>query len=72
MQLKIGIILTNITKRAGIERAVVNLSNILSNLGYQVFILSSDSEMGTSAYNLNKNVEILHLGLHISGHTCPR
>lgn len=67
MQLKIGIILTNITKRAGIERAVVNLSNILSNLGYQVFILSSDSEMGTSAYNLNKNVEILHLGLHISG-----
>ena len=36
----IAILLTDITKRAGTERAVVNLANILVSLKHNVFIFS--------------------------------
>lgn len=62
----ISIILTNITKTAGTERAVANLSNILVSLGYSVCIFSTDSKDGISAYHLNENVKIFHLGLRIA------
>ncbi|MDA3048775.1 glycosyltransferase family 4 protein [Campylobacter sp. JMF_02 ED1] len=68
MQYQIAIIITDITKTAGTERAVVNLSNILSlNLEHKVLIISVDTKQGEVAYTINKNVEILHLGLNISG-----
>lgn len=63
---KISIILTDITKQAGTERAVVNLANIFISLGYSVSILSTDSEIGISPYNLKGEVEIIHLGLKIA------
>ncbi|MBD5403649.1 MAG: glycosyltransferase family 4 protein [Treponema sp.] len=63
---KISIILTDITKQAGTERAVVNLANIFISLGYSVRILSTDSETGISPYSLKSEVEIIHLGLRIA------
>lgn len=63
---KISIILTDITKRAGTERAVVNLANILSSLNYDVCIFSTDSISGSPQYYLNRNVIIFHFGLKIS------
>lgn len=62
----ISILLTDITKAAGTERAVVNLANILSSLGYSVIILSTDSKNGFSAYNLDKKVTVFHFGLKIA------
>lgn len=62
----ISILLTNITKAAGTERAVVNLANILSSLGYSVIILSTDSKDGFPAYNLDEKVIIFHFGLKIA------
>ena len=63
---KLSIILTDITKRAGTERAVVNLANILSNLKYEVYIFSTDSILGCTQYVLNSDVKIFHFGLKIS------
>lgn len=63
---KISIILTDITKRAGTERAVVNLANILSSLNYEVYIFSTDSILGCAQYELNSEVKIFHFGLQIS------
>ena len=65
MQLTIAIVITDITKLAGTERAVVNLSNILVNLGHKVSIISTDTIDGISAYKLSESVDIVHLGLDI-------
>lgn len=62
----IAILLTDITKRAGTERAVVNLANILVSLRYNVFIFSIDSLEGKASYYLNEKVQIIHLGLKIA------
>lgn len=62
----ISIILTNITKTAGTERAVANLSNIIVSLGYSVYIFSTDSKDGFSAYHLDEKVKIFHIGLQIA------
>lgn len=62
----ISIILTNITKTAGTERAVVNLANILVSLGYCVNIISTDSKTGIPSYQLDKKVKIFHFGLQIA------
>ncbi len=63
----IAIVLTDITRPAGTERAVVNLSNILAdNLGYAAFIVSTDTTDGAPYYPVHNNVEILHGGLHVS------
>ena len=60
--MKVFIILTNITNRAGTERAVVNLCNILAEFhNFSVSILSTDSGSGRAAYELNENVKIFHL-----------
>ncbi len=63
---KISIILTDITKRAGTERAVVNLANILCGLEYEVYIFSTDSISGCAQYELNSSVKIFHFGLKIA------
>ena len=65
MQLTIAIVITDITKLAGTERAVINLSNILVQLGLKVSIISIDTIGGMAAYNLSDSVDIIHLGLDI-------
>lgn len=60
----IGIVITNITEIGGTERAVTNLSNILSKK-YNVFVISVDSKEGNCKYQLNESVKIIHLGLNI-------
>lgn len=62
----VSILLTNITKTAGTERAVANLSNILVSLGYSICIFSTDSKAGAPAYHLDEKVKIFHLGLQIA------
>ncbi len=62
----ISILLTDITKTAGTERAVVNLANILVHLGYSVYIFSIDSKDGVPAYHLNQKSKIFHFGLRIA------
>jgi len=62
---KIAIIIGDITRLAGTERAVCNLSNLLSeSRKYDVLIISAYSFAGQNlAYNVNSNVSVLHLGL---------
>lgn len=57
---KIIIIIDNITKRAGTERAVVNLSNILAKQGQSVCVLSIQSVEGAPAYSIDTSVTIKH------------
>lgn len=59
---KIIIIIDNITKRAGTERAVVNLSNILAKQGQSVCVLSIQSVEGAAAYSIDSSVTIKHFG----------
>ena len=65
----IGIILSNITNRAGTERAVTNLANILNSQGDKIYIFSIASEAGNCPYELNTNVEIVHMNLPFSKST---
>lgn len=64
--MNIGIIITDITRRAGTERAVSNLSNILANHNNSVYIISIDSDSGNGAYELINGVSILHLNIGLS------
>lgn len=54
----------NITKSAGTERAVINLSNILAADGnFKVSIISIASTNGEPYYLFNKNIKFYHLGI---------
>ena len=64
----VGIIISDITNRAGTERAVSNLANILCQNGYGVVILSVDTTNGDCKYYLSENIFIEHLGLDIESH----
>ena len=59
---KIFIIIDNITNRAGTERAVTNLSNILVQLNYDVTIVSVKSKEGNCPYELSSSTKLVHLG----------
>ena len=59
----IAIIIPNITNKAGTERAVSNLANILSGQNYRVTIFSIASQEGNCPFFLNSNVIIQHLDL---------
>ncbi|MGN0414031.1 MAG: glycosyltransferase family 4 protein [Agathobacter sp.] len=62
-QKKIGIVIGEIDKSAGTQRAVVNLSNILAKRGYIVTIISVyTSENRKSYYHIDENVSIINLG----------
>lgn len=65
MRKNIGIIIDDISNRAGTERAVINLSNILSELGhFHVIIVSLYTDNTChSFYPLDKRVDILNLNL---------
>lgn len=58
----IGIIIENISYKAGTERAVSNLANILNNVGHKVNIYSMYSNNGQkSGFYLDKNIKVTHL-----------
>lgn len=59
----IAIVIPNITTRAGTERAVSNLANILYKIGYNVFILSIASNSGNCPFFLDDSIHIIHLKL---------
>ncbi len=65
----IAIVIGDISKSAGTERAVTNLSNILQNSGnYKVVIISQYSKIGQECYYpLNSSVVIEHLEMHNNG-----
>ena len=61
--MNIAIFINDITKMAGTERAVCNLANILSkSTDKKIFIFSLYSNEGSSAYHLQDNVCIVHMG----------
>ena len=61
MPKNITIIILDITKGAGTERAVTNLANILTESEeYNVSILSVNSFNGNPYYKLNEKINILH------------
>lgn len=62
--MKIFILINDITRHAGMERAVCNLANILV-LNYDTTILSRDTNMGKPYFPLNEKVKIVHLGTDI-------
>lgn len=60
---KVLIFVHNIVNRAGIQRAVVNLSGILVKQGYKVFIASIQTTEGDCPYDIDPSVQIIHLGI---------
>lgn len=62
--MKIFIIIQDITKIAGTERAVCNLANILIKK-HDVCIVSTDSVKGNAGYEIDANINLIHLGLCI-------
>lgn len=62
--MKIGIYITDITRGAGTERAVIALANHLVMKKHQVTIVSFASKVGRPFYVLDPFVEICHLGLN--------
>lgn len=60
------LICQTITNSAGTERALCNLANILaSEKDFKVHILSIDTSSGNPFYNINKKIEVKHLGLPV-------
>lgn len=59
----IALLIPNITDKAGTERAVSNLANILCEQKHIVYIFSIASDAGKEAYLLNPNIQIIHLNL---------
>jgi glycosyltransferase involved in cell wall biosynthesis len=60
----VAIVIQNITYRAGTERAVCNLANILAQYGgYLPVIVSLYSSDGGAAYPLHKDIKIIHSGI---------
>lgn len=64
----IAIILPNITTRAGTERAVTNLANILNSQGHQVHVISIASKQGEVPYKISEKIGIHHLNLPYKKH----
>lgn len=60
--MKIGLIIEDITKKGGTERALIKLSEILLENGNDVVIISVSGKNQTPYYNIDKKVEILFLG----------
>jgi glycosyltransferase involved in cell wall biosynthesis len=61
MAMKVSIIIPNITRSAGTERAVCNLADILAgSRKYEISIISANSAGGTAYYSLNDTVKVIH------------
>ncbi|MCL2704807.1 MAG: glycosyltransferase family 4 protein [Spirochaetaceae bacterium] len=73
MPIKILIIIPNITRSAGTERAVCNLANILSKSEkYQLTILSIKSANGNPYYQINNKVKIIHCAVSVKNKLLKR
>ena len=65
--MKIAIVIADISLRAGSERAVCNLANILAkNHSVQIISLCS-REAAVCQFNLSPDVDIVHLGVELGG-----
>lgn len=62
--MKIFILINDITRHAGMERAVCNLANILIKK-HTVTILSRDTSNGNAFFPLNSKIQVIHLGVDI-------
>jgi glycosyltransferase involved in cell wall biosynthesis len=61
MVMKVAIIIPDITRSAGTERAVCNLANMLAGgRKYEITIISANSAGGSSYYSLDNKVKIVH------------
>jgi len=60
---RILIVIHNIVNRAGTQRAVTNLANILAEQGYKVFICSMESNCGEVPFEIDSSVFVKHLNL---------
>jgi hypothetical protein len=61
MAMKVSIIIPDITRSAGTERAVCNLANILAdNKKYIPTIISVNSESGNSYYHIHDGIKVIH------------
>jgi len=69
----IAIVLFDITKRTGTERAVCNLANLLAkSQKYTVSIISIYSSYGGAAYDINKDISLYHCRLTPFGNRITR
>ena len=60
----IAIIIFDITKRAGTQRAICNLANLLTeSKKYSISIISIHSVTGEAAYNIDNGIFLYHLNL---------
>ena len=57
---KIAFVCGNISKRAGIERAVINLANILVHYSEITIVSASSTHSNVAPYNLDQRVNIIH------------
>lgn len=62
--MKIFILINDITRHAGMERAVCNLANILVK-NHTVSIISRDTNIGNAFFPLDAKVKILHLEIDV-------
>lgn len=62
--MKIFILINDITRHAGMERAVCNLANILVK-NHAVSIVSRDTDTGNAFFPLDERVEVVHLGIDV-------
>lgn len=60
---KVAIIASRLDLPGGIERSVVNISNLLQSHGYEVSLVILD-KTATAFFPINENVKILHRHLH--------
>jgi len=61
---QVCLLIADIRKSGGTERAVFNLANDLCEIGYSVTIVSIFSDKGNAFYPLVSNIRIEHLGVY--------
>jgi amylovoran biosynthesis glycosyltransferase AmsD len=67
MNTDVTILINDITRSAGTERAVVNLANLLVENGYRLTIISSYTAEGAPYFKLAEQVKIIHLNCPVNG-----
>lgn len=68
----ICLLIADITRSGGTERAVVNLANDLSSLGNNVIVVSIFSNKGNAFYDMAENIHIEHLHVYFQPNLVKR
>lgn len=68
----IYLLLDTITNRAGTERAVINLANNLHANGHRVSLVSVCTKEGEPSFQVEKGIEVHHLGIRLYGNALAR